>query len=520
MSKGKSFLQSAKIVSFSTLLSRVLGLVRVMFASHIFGRSDVWGAFSFAWMVPNLFRNLFGEGAVSSAFIPTLTRYIKSKDPRETRELISVVSTALLIVLSAIVVIGEIGCLAAQGIFHFESTDRLSVFLIAILLPYLILICFAALLTGVHNSMGRFGLPALMPSVLNVFWIASMILIVTALSRSAEELKIAVVAASLVTAGVFQAMLQLIPLKMRNFAPRFKLDLSHPGLKEIYLKMLPLMLGLSIYQINVLADNLIARAFIQFKAVSSLFYATRLFQFPYALIGTSIGVAIFPHLAGLSLDNKKGEIANTLAKGVRAIFFLAVPATIGLIIIRKPLIGLIYQHGSFTADDTGIVSRVLLCYVLGLAGLSCLAVFVRTFYSFGDTKTPVSVGLKMVFANIILNIILIQTPLKEAGLALATSVTGTAQAIILFLILRKRNYILNIKGLGASVAKILAASAVMGVITWVSLLEILQVNIGKILFNKIAYVLVPIIIGFIAYMAVCRVINVAERKIVFHPKEF
>jgi len=511
MNRAKSIFQSAKVISASTLLSRILGLTRDIISSDVFGNSPEWGAFSFAFIIPNLFRRLFGEGALAASFIPTFTEYIQKKNHREAVRLFQVVSTALIILLALILLAGELICVALLGFAPLKENGRLIVMLMVLLLPYLLFICYAAFLAGAENSLEHFLAPAMMPVALNIMWICGVIF-ASRLVGGSPSRQVMIMSAAIVAGGILQVSLQLPYLYRKGFRLRFVLDLLHPGLRRVAMNMAPLIIGLSAFQINTLMDNVIGRWFAGETAPASLYWANRLFQFPLALLGIPIAVAIFPRLSRLASRGDSEGLSRELLRALRMVLYLSLPATVGLIIIRKPLIELIYEHGRFTAADTGVIAGVTLAYVIGLAAVCTTHIVTRLFYSTGDTRTPMKVAAFMVAANLPLNIVLV-IKFGVMGVALATSICGVAQALLLLRGAGRKLRELRYKTLARPLVRQVFSSIAMGAVTYFSL-SLLPVH-PEGLFMQVAKVILPTAVGAGFYLLVGWITRAEEIKEVF-----
>ena len=507
MSERSSVFHSAKVISLSTLLSRVLGLVRDVVSAEAFGVTGPMGAFAFAWQIPNLFRRLFGEGALNSAFVPIFTEYLHAHDRREAVRLFQVVGTALLMLLSALVLAGELIGVSLLSWVPLSENNLLIVILSIILIPYLLLICYAAFLSGAQNSLEHFLEPALMPAVLNVVWIVAIFFATRVVGGSLEH-EITVMAGGILVGGAFQVGLQLPRLYREGFRVRFLLDFAHPGLRKIAVQMFPLVLGLSVFQINTLMDNIVGKWFVGDAAPAILYWANRLFQFPLALLAIPIAVAIFPRFSRLAISKDRKGLEEELLRATRMALYLTLPATVGLIIIRIPLVRLIYERGRFTPEDTPVVALVTLGYTLGLAGLSIMHITTRLLYALGDRLSPMKIAFGMTGLNFLLNILLVQV-LAVPGLALATSICGTLQAVLLIKVVEKRLGGIEYFPLLWPLLKQAVAVSAMGVATYFCARSFGQ---GTTAIEKVASVFVPVGAGAVTYFGLSWALRMEEWK--------
>lgn len=441
----RSVISSASVISACILLSRILGFVRDMLCTGFFGMA--WDAFVLAFQIPNLFRRLFGEGALSAAFIPTFSQYIHNKTHPETMRFLSVMITILFgfLALVAGLVIG--GTLIAPVIapsLKAHPFIMMSFKLLRIMIPYMPLICLVALLQAILNSYKHFTMPALASVVLNICWIGGFV--IAARIGTTDENKVLIMAWAILIGGVMEVLMQIPALWAKKVTYKPAVDLAHPGFREVLRLMGPTVFGLAVFQINLVMDYVIAKAFIpESGAISALYFGNRLMQFPFALIGVSLATVIFPLLAEYVAKNDIKGMARQFSHSLSLALFVAIPASVGLIVLARPLIhwafyvlpGGLFKIEAFSAESIQRTAAVLLFYSLGIWAYSAVQLVNRAFYSLKDMKTPVTVGIYTVGANFILNIILVQF-LKESGIALATSIAAVLNLVILLKLLGKR----------------------------------------------------------------------------------
>ncbi|MBI4833695.1 MAG: murein biosynthesis integral membrane protein MurJ [Planctomycetes bacterium] len=439
---------SAKIISACIMLSRVLGFIRDMLFTTFFGW--IGDAFFFAFMIPNLFRKLFGEGALSSAFIPTFSDYIHNKERTEMQRFLNIIITTLtifLMVISAVIV--AISFLIPDMANMFPSQKDpgfypLFASLLRIMIPYMPIICLVALLTAILNSLKHFAMPALASVVLNISWIAAFL--VAPLFTPAPEKQVVVIAWGIIIGGLLELVMQIPSLIKRKIGYKPQVDFKNEGFKKILKLMGPATFGLAIVQINLMVDVIIARAFVREDgAISALYFSNRIMQLPLAIIGISMAIAVFPFLAEYISKKNICGMKQDLAKSLRLTMFIAIPASIGLVVLCVPVVDLVYNilpkflfHGK--GLDNAAVTRTaaaLACYAIGIWAYGGLQIINRAFYAFNDMKTPVKIGAMMVMMNVVLNLILVQY-MQEAGIALATAITALANFFTLFYLLEKK----------------------------------------------------------------------------------
>ena len=451
---AKNILSSAGVISACILLSRILGFLRDVLCTGFFG--PVWDAFIFAFQIPNLFRRLFGEGALSAAFIPTLSHYLNQKPFSEALRFINIIITLLFgflaLLAGAVILITFVLPLAAPDFVQSSKVfSPLFLKLLRIMIPYLPLICLVALLQAVLNSLKHFLMPALAAVVLNICWIAGFI--AAEQINTSDENKVVIIAWAILLGGVLEVLIQIPALWKHKITYRPAVSFSHPGLKEVLRLMGPVIIGLAVFQVNLFIDNLIAFLLVPDSgAVSALYYGNRLMQFPFALIGISLATAVFPFLADYVAKNDIAGMFAELNKALRIALFVGLPASIGLMVLAEPIIHwsfyslpttLFHIKGiGFTLDAVARTTFVLIFYSLGIWSYGAVQITNRAFYSLKDMITPVKVGIYMVIANFILNIILV-FPFRESGIALATTISSILNLVILLYVLGKKSRAVN-----------------------------------------------------------------------------
>ncbi|MGQ9651128.1 MAG: murein biosynthesis integral membrane protein MurJ [Phycisphaerae bacterium] len=456
-------LQSAKLISVLTLVSRILGLVRDIVCAHVFGTEVVWSAFRMGFQIPNLFRRLFGEGALSAASIPVLTETLA----RESKEATDVLAGRLLglqlAVLAGLCVIGECVVVGLYWVYGGDSDNALTLALTALMLPYMILICTAAVLGGVQNVFGRFASPAAAPIILNIFMIAAAWLAPSVVPGGMRR-QIVVLAAAVVVSGMFQLAWQWLSARQCGLRLPLRINTRDPNIRRICVTMLPMMGGLAAVQLNTLMDTLIAWWFVPGRVGPGILgYAQELYQFPLGVFAIALATAIFPTLARHVAEKDTSGLKDTLARGMRVVTFEALPCMVGLILVRDPLVRTLFERGQFAEnpDSAPRVAFALYMYALGIIAYGVNHLLVRTFYAMHDAKTPMKISLQNVFINLAGNLILVNTVLREAGLALSTSICAVVQAGFLGALLQRRIGSLAWGEIGRSVARSVAATVIM-----------------------------------------------------------
>ncbi|WHZ23923.1 MAG: Peptidoglycan lipid II flippase MurJ [Nitrospira sp.] len=458
-----SVVKAAGLIGVATFSSRILGFVRDMVLARLFGATPAADAFFVAYRIPNLLRELFAEGSMSAAFIPVFTEYHTLKTKRDAWELASATFTTLLTIVTAVTLLG---ILAAPGIvwllapgFH-DNSDKLALttLLTRVMFPYLLFISLAALAMGILNSLRAFAAPAFSPVFFNIFTIGCALFLSPLLPEP-----IIGVAIGIVAGGVAQFLMQLPGLKGCGMLFGLRFQPAHPGVKRIGLLMVPSLLGLSVTQINITVSTILASYFS--GGPTYLFYGMRLIQFPLGIFGVALATAILPTLSAQAARGALDELRNTLGFGLRMIFFIILPAMLGLILLREPIVHLFFEHGSFTKADTSATATAVLCYAVGLWAFAGVRIIVSAFYSMQDTKTPAVTAGIAVGANILLSLWLM-TLLDAAGLALATALASMLNGSILVAVLHRRVGRVDWGAIGRSALRVLAASVPLVVVCW------------------------------------------------------
>ena len=467
-------------IAVLTAISRVFGLVRDICYSHFFGADKLLDAWIIAFRIPNLSRRLFGEGAASASLIPVYSKTLH-EDAEQARNLANTVLTALFVVLAGLVLLGEAGIWIYYKCCAVHGETELILSLSAIMLPYTIAICIVAILAGILNVHRHFAAPAAAPIVLNLFIIATIVVTGSILDIGARQ-QFFVLANAILVAGVVQLLMQTGPLRRAGVRIRPAWEVRSKAFIRILLMMAPMIVGLTVTQINTLADDLIAWWFsgseekgqffmllgrqIEYPmwrgSVSHLYYAQRLYQLPLGVFGISLATAIFPVMSANAAAGDYHSLCKSIRNGLGATIFIAVPATVGLIIIAQPLIAAAFQHGEFEAADTKMVAFTLAFYAAGLCGYFAQQILARAFFSMEDSKTPMKSACLALAVNFLLNLTLIWL-LGRAGLACATAICSYLQVVILLLVLRKRLGNGIFEDLGPTVVNSVLGTAILAV---------------------------------------------------------
>lgn len=521
--------RSAGLISVATMASRILGLVRDSVLAALFGASAsmAMDAYNVAFRIPNLFRDLFAEGAMTAAFVPTFTRTLNARGREAAWRLGSLVINALVLITGVLVALGIVfaepltyaltsgndwlaqvlaGSAASEGFESVPGKIQLTSQLTRMMMPFLTMVAFAVALMGMLNSLRRFFIPALAPAMFNVATIFCAFAVVPLMPRFGLP-PIAGIAIGTLLGGLGQILLQWPLLRREGFRYQPILDFRDPDLRQILRLMVPGTLGLAAVQINVLVNTYLA-ALQEQGAVSWLGYAFRLMYLPIGLFGVSIATAALPDIARHANAGDHPAMRRTISGALRMMLMLNVPATIGLIVLADPIIALIFERRAFTPLDTDATAAALMFYAPGLIGYSAVKVASPSFYALGDARTPVTVSVLSVLANLGINLVLVRV-MGYQGLALGTAIAAVFNAGALLLLLRGRIGGLEGRRIAVSLAKITAASILMGAAAWytASWLED-GLRAGEL--AKAIRVFTSIAAGLLVLVASARLLRIAE----------
>lgn len=528
-SSRRTILGGSIINSAGTLVSRLLGMVRDMATAALLGMSQggVMDCFVLAFRIPNLFRTLFGEGALTASYLPVFTKQWE-EDPKKAWKLASVVAAWLAAILLGLVLVGETVC----GLLWYFGQSHESVLLVArllaVMMPYLLFICLAALATATLHTRGHFLTPAFVPTILNVTWLIGAFVIAP---RVAEDQagQAAVLGMCVVVAGSLQLAVQ-IPVLYR-FGFRWDYDWRAAGgrAKEIARNMIPMLVGLTITQLNGLLDSLIAWGLagplsptgeatpitwlggivdypMRLGAAAALYYGERLYMFPWGVVGIAVATAVFPMLARHAARGEMRKLGEDLTLGLRLVAFLAIPASAGLAILSEPLARMLYQYGDFTSDDAVRTGHVIIAYGVGCWSYCALPLLVRGFYATEDWTTPVKVGVVAAGINLVMNLTFVW-PFEEVGLAAATCMSSVIQLTVLTTIFARRFHSIRWSPLIATALRALAASLAMACVGW---LVLTQLPMDDAIAIRLARVFAPMACCVVTYMGVYHLLGGRE----------
>ncbi|WP_083945105.1 murein biosynthesis integral membrane protein MurJ [Thiomicrospira microaerophila] len=500
----KKIIKATATVGGMTMISRVLGFVRDMVIARFFGASAGADAFFVAFKIPNFFRRLFAEGAFSQAFVPVLAETKEKRGIEAVRHLVGAIAFRLGLILFFLTLFGVFGASLWMSVFApgFRSDPEkfeLATAMLQITFPYLMLISLVALSSALMNTYNKFAVPAFTPVWLNLVMIGCAIWLAPHLEQPVMAL-----AWGVLLAGVVQLMFHLPFLWQMGLLPSPTAK-SDPGVSEVKRLMLPALFGVSVAQINLLVDTILA-SFLVTGSVSWLYYSDRLMEFPLGVFGVALATVVLPGLSKKAANADWEGFKQDLDFALKLVMLISVPAMVGLLLLAQPLLVTLFYYGEFTAFDVLMSSQSLMAYSLGLLGFILVKVLAPAFYARKEMKTPVKIAVVALVSNIILNLILIG-PLAHVGLALATSISAMLNAgLLYYFLLKQQVFSLQSPWRGFSL-QVLAAVGVMALVlifaspdnqAWLDFSAWQRVIwlLGLIVIAMLAYVVTLLALGF------------------------
>ncbi|MFZ1342614.1 murein biosynthesis integral membrane protein MurJ [Thiothrix eikelboomii] len=465
-------LRSGAIISAMTMISRILGLIRDMVVARYFPVDGATDAFFVAFKIPNLLRRFFAEGAFALAFVPILSEYKEKQSRAALRDLIDYVAGTLGLILLLISAIGMMAAPFLVEVFapgfsqQAEARPELAAEMLRITFPYILFISLAGLVGGILNTFGKFAIPALTPALLNVVMIAFAIW-----GSPYFDEPIMALAWGVFVAGLVQFLFQIPSLMRLGLLPRFKVRRAHEGVKRVMRLMLPALFGSSVAQLNLVINTIIA-SFLAVGSISWLYYSDRFVELPLAIFGVALGTVILPKLSSDHAKADAQQFRSTMDWALRLALLISIPATLGLMLLAEPILAAVMMYGEFKWSDVEMSALSLMTYAFGLPAFILVKVLAPGFYSRQDTKTPVKIGIISIFANMLLNLLIVLPWYyagwvgAHAGLALATALAAYVNAGLLFRILYKEGIFAAQGGWLKHLARIALASVVMCGLVW------------------------------------------------------
>ncbi|HBL21064.1 MAG TPA: murein biosynthesis integral membrane protein MurJ [Alteromonas mediterranea] len=468
---SRKLIKSGLIVSVMTLVSRVLGLVRDVVVARLMGDGAAADVFFFANKIPNFLRRLFAEGAFAQAFIPVLTEVHENDDKKQLREFVAKISGTLGAIVFVVSIIGVIASPVLAALFGtgwfvawLEGDAGGDKFVLAstmlkITFPYLAFISLTGLAGAILNTLNKFAVAAFTPVLLNVCIITSAILLAPTLEQPAYAL-----AWGVFIGGIVQFLFQLPFLFKAGLLVKPKWGWHDENVVKVRTLMIPALFGVSVGQINLLFDTFIA-SFLVTGSISWLYYSDRLLEFPLGLFGIAIATVILPTLSRNHVSKNPKAFAANIDWAFRMVCLLGIPAAVGLGVMARPILTVIFQRGAFTAETAIMASYSLTAYSFGLLSFMLVKVLAPGFYSRQDTKTPVKFGIWCMVANMVFNVVL-AIPFGYVGLAIATSMSATLNAVLLYITLHRQGVFALSRTSVLFIARVIVASTAMGALIY------------------------------------------------------
>ena len=506
--------RSAAVIGVATTISRVFGLVRDQALAYFFGASNAMDAFYVAYRIPNLMRDLFAEGAMSAAFVPTFTRRLTKEGRDAAWRLGTQLINALIVITGSLALAGIVFAEPLTRLFARDFAEEpgkleLTIEMTRVMFPFLTLVAVAAACMGMLNSVHRFFAPALSPAMFNVTIILSTVVLAPLMQQAGFE-PIMAIAFGVVLGGVGQIVTQYWVLRREGFRYRVTLDPADRGLREILGLMGPGTIAGASMQLNLLVNTILATSQ-GTGAVSWLTYAFRLMYLPIGVFGVSIATAALPVLSRHAALDELHQVRRTISHGLRLMLMVMVPATVGLIVLAVPIVRLIFERGSFTPADTQATALALACYAPGIVGYSAVRLAVPSFYALGTSVTPALVSVGAVGLNIVLNLVMVRV-LGYQGLALGTAIAALANGVLLLALLRQRLNGLEGSRIAKTFARIVVASLVMGAAIWATDQWFMARWQDTGLWTQVLIVGSDISVGLAVLGAAARLLGLAEFK--------
>jgi putative peptidoglycan lipid II flippase len=499
--------RAAVVMSVATFISRIIGYIKDMVFAFFFGATGISDTFVVAFRIPNLLRELFAEGSMSSAFIPVLTEYRTKYGEEEAQRLVRITYTFIMVFVGTVCVMGiifspYIVSVIAPGFRSIQEKFSLTVILTRIMFPFLLFISLAALTMGALNTKKTFFIPAVAPAMLNITIITSMLTLIPLLSRP-----IVAVALGVAAGGFVQFVFQLPSFFRKGYSLRFDFAFSHGGLRKISLLILPATMGMAVAQINIFVSTILA-SYLPQGSNTYLYYSMRLIQFPIGIFGVAMGMAALPALSEHAAKGDMHKLREDFSYALRLLFFMTVPSMAGLMALREPIVNILFQRGVFDHTATVGTADALLFYSMGIWAIVGVRVVTATFYSLQDTKTPVKIAVVSMTTNVLMSLLLMG-PLRHSGLAFANAIASGINFSLLFFMLRRRLGRVDGKRIVRSFVKICLASALMGMAGWFILRGNLWTVPGRIT-EKTLHLSATIAVCLSVYLFLCSMLKIDE----------
>ncbi len=512
MSEKRNIARAAGILGSATMLSRIMGMVREMVVARLFGAGLASDAFIAAFLIPNMLRRFFAEGALTSAFVPTFSHTLTQRGEEEARELANTCFTLLTIIMAMVTLVGILFSpwivgLMFPGFKAVPGKFELTVLLNRIMFPYIFFISLVALCMGILNTLRHFFTPAISTVFLNTSMILAALLL-----RGFFEVPITALAVGVLIGGCIQLFLQLPVLWKKGFPFRFRFDFSSPELRRIAWIMLPATFGVGVYYLNITVGAILASKLPQ-GSVSYLNYAQRMFEFPQGIFTVSVAQAVLPSMSRQAADGDMEGMKESLSFGLRVTLFITIPAMAGLMICATPIFSLLFMGGKFDFVMATHAAQALLYYSLGLSFVALTRVLAPAFFALKDTKTPVWTAFVAFLLNVIFSLLLMK-PLLHGGLALASTLSALVNMLLLLWFLRRKIGPFGGRAISLCGFKALIASLPMALAVFY-ICRLTDWSLYGHTVTKLAVLGSAILFGLVIYAGVARLLRAEEALAVF-----
>lgn len=517
-------LSGLRLVSGLTLVSRVTGLIRDSMMAALFGNGAIMDAFTVAFRFPNMARRLFGEGALTAAFLPALVREMEQRGRESAWRLASALCTVLIAVLLGIVILAELALLLLHQLAS-SADAHLLIGLAAVMVPYLVFICLAAQVSAVMHALNHFKWPAFIPVLLNLVWIAGLLTVVPLFTTPVE--RIYAISVVIVVGGVAQFLAPLPALFRLGF--RFQSDWRQrdnpdhehtvEGVKNIGRTVVPVLLGLSVTQFNSVLDSVIAWWFanagrstltswasLEPGTASALYFGQRMYQFPLGVLGIALGTVLFPRLSRHAERQRLDLLRDDLSLGLRLVVCIGLPASAGLCLLAEPLTNVLFRHGQFDQQDALQTTAMIQGYGCAVWAYCGLLILNRAFYAVNNQATPLRIGLVAMVLNVVLNLVFIRI-VGGVGLALGTAVTTAFQVVVSLWLLSSEIGRVDLRTCVATLLRTIVATAVM---SGACVLVLMSLPVSEPLTARLLRLLLPLVASLLAFGVTARLIGLTE----------
>ena len=514
-----------RLVGLCTLASRVMGLARDTAMAVTFGNSSILDAFTVAFRIPNMARRLFGEGAFTAAFLPIFVEEIETNGEQRAWRMAATVLAVLAAILLLLVVLGEVtlGVIWLSG--DFGADGLLLLGLTAILMPYLFFICLSAQVSAVLNARDHFFWPAVVPVILNLVWLLGVGGSVLLANKAVPRMYF--IAAAIVGAGVLQLAAPLPTLHRLGFRLRFDMSAARDALRRVAASILPVVVGLSITQLNTLVDAFMAWGLshagdtleqlglnLEAGTASALYFGSRMYQFPLGVFGIALSTVVYPRFSRHAARRDTEAMRKDFELSFRLILLIGIPATAGLVLMADPLARLLFQYGAFSQEDGNVTARMIAAYGLGVWAYCALLIINRVFYAVGDQQTPLRTGIVAFLANVPLSLALVPF-IGAAGLAVSTSICAAFQAALMVHAVRIHVGNVSWRAMVGYTARVVMATTAMSMTVLASLGFMRSVDWPL---QRLLVVAVPIGLAVAVYLPTCRLLRLDELKLLYQRK--